>query len=510
MRLVDNPFYILGVEPTDDVGTIQSAYDRKSLVEDEERCRCAKDILLHPQRRVEAEVTWLFSVPTADVIDWCRSMRDHQWEISHAGVMAYFHYGNTDKEIVALMQMTFLYNVMVHRRSQSHVTLVQGAQLLAGFFAQITYRGVTDAINARRAEAGIPLLQGEAEVTQVMQAYVQEIGDYLWRQIQPLDAAPKRQILADIIESGTDRGTKYANDLIYYLSEQYELDMQRLITDAGQAVSAQLQWIQSAIAQQRFHREMADVLLQRLQQWAYRTYPLRVAAQSKGQDYDWERLLASARNITIDIYNAYGDLELAMRMTEELRQYAAPHAGIRLLLDSDKKMLESWQAEQQQDEQEGQQMWQACQDIVALHTKINQYSEQAERDSASAITLFNDLHQSAMACLEQADHSGIDSDLMQTTKNRVAVVLGGMAIDYGNNTENWTMCLTMLDVAQRYAIEQETVEWVDKNRQIVQRNLEIAKALAAGGGTVTADDNNGCQQWGCLAFIAFIILLILF
>ncbi len=59
MDLFDNPFYILGVTPQDDIHKIVALAAKRSLLSDVDACMRAQTILIHPKKRISAEVAWL-------------------------------------------------------------------------------------------------------------------------------------------------------------------------------------------------------------------------------------------------------------------------------------------------------------------------------------------------------------------------------------------------------------------------------------------------------------------
>ena len=68
MRIEDNPFYILGVEPSDNFEIITEKWDEKSLMAEgnEKLFDSARQILTAPNKRVVAEVSWFYKLHYQD------------------------------------------------------------------------------------------------------------------------------------------------------------------------------------------------------------------------------------------------------------------------------------------------------------------------------------------------------------------------------------------------------------------------------------------------------------
>lgn len=62
MDLLDNPFYILGMTPRDNIHRIMELAEERSLFLDPDKCRDARDMLTHPRNRISAEVAWMLGV----------------------------------------------------------------------------------------------------------------------------------------------------------------------------------------------------------------------------------------------------------------------------------------------------------------------------------------------------------------------------------------------------------------------------------------------------------------
>lgn len=64
MRLVDNPFYVLGVQPSDNLSIIDEKFDEKSFMDEEkeESYDYARQVLISPNKRLNAELGWFYNL----------------------------------------------------------------------------------------------------------------------------------------------------------------------------------------------------------------------------------------------------------------------------------------------------------------------------------------------------------------------------------------------------------------------------------------------------------------
>ncbi len=341
MRLIDNPFYILGVEPTDDVGTIQSAYDRKSLVEDEERCRCAKDILLHPQRRIEAEVAWLCGVSTADVLNRCRHLHRHQGALSELAVTSFFPLADTNQIAASPAQIVRLYHLLDTRDEWSPDTLAEVGCQLGNRFLDVNCDALIALLNHLREVAGISLIRREAETADALQAYQAEIATCLCHRICAFGPTEQRRIVTEIVADVTNHGQRYANELVYRLVEELERNRNGFLPDARWMLAWQIQQIEKMPAEKALDDSTWEYLLQQIRAWGKWTLPLRLAAQSKGQRYTESDIATRIRRISIKAGIEYGRPDLALRLTEALLEHGALSAQWQAVLQSDKVRFEA-------------------------------------------------------------------------------------------------------------------------------------------------------------------------
>ena len=340
MRLVDNPFYILCVEPTDDVGIIQRAYDRKSLVEDEARCRRAKDILLHPQRRIEAEVTWLFSVPTADVIDRCQHLQNHPGVLSETAVTSFFHLTDTNRTVASLAQIAWSYHLLATRDEWSPDTLAEVGCQPGNCFLDVKCDELIVSLNRLREVAGISLIRRDAETADALQAYQIEIATCLHNRIQAFLPKEQRRIVTEIVADVTNHGQRYANEMVYRVVEQYERDAQIYIAGAAMVLVVHAWEIEKKLAETPLDDNTMESLLQQIQAWGKWTLPLRLAAQSKGQRYTENDIVKRIRHISVKTATDYGRPEWALRLTEALLAHGALSAQWQAVLQADKVRFE--------------------------------------------------------------------------------------------------------------------------------------------------------------------------
>ena len=80
MRVKDNPFFILGITPSDSLETINAKYEEKAFMDEENEYLYdnARQILSSPAKRLSAEVHWFYNLdkPVSDII---KTISDYEY-----------------------------------------------------------------------------------------------------------------------------------------------------------------------------------------------------------------------------------------------------------------------------------------------------------------------------------------------------------------------------------------------------------------------------------------------
>lgn len=337
MVLTDNPFYILEVNPTDHASCIQMACERKSLLADEMKCREAEAILIHPQRRLRAELTWLFTVSTSDVCAWCERMPAQQQEMADVSMRSFFVCGHMSDAVAVWMEIVLLYNLTVHSVSLAKETFITVSCRLAEYFPRVRCGELISALNTLRAVAGMPLIRHDTDAADVIREYYDEISSRMeetFRRFSPID---QREIITQIVAAATNRGRTLADESVYRLTVEYEQARQgeTLSSDLGIALWM-IEGMGEALACNLCNEQKAEKLMQKLREWGAWYRPLRWAAQSRGRKGPGEDTLRSLQATIRKLGKAYGQAETALRFTEILLEECAPGAALQTTLQADK------------------------------------------------------------------------------------------------------------------------------------------------------------------------------
>ena len=77
MRIEDNPFYILDVQPSDDLSIIDKNFDEKSFIDEEKEDSYdyARQVLISPKKRLNAELGWFYNLDE-DINDFLQDIEN--------------------------------------------------------------------------------------------------------------------------------------------------------------------------------------------------------------------------------------------------------------------------------------------------------------------------------------------------------------------------------------------------------------------------------------------------
>lgn len=195
MRLADNPFHILDVSTQQSRREILSAATERALSADERLVREARSVLVHPIKRISAEVAWLPGVE----LDRVR----HLFAQAKADPVRMHDVG----ELSALALANLRSEALIHLPTD--VSVPQFAQWVASIaeaHSEVEVESTVELLNADRREAGLP----DVTRPEVVEMELNNRRRHFRRTIEMvLDQQPllvRADVLAAAVESTTSGG----------------------------------------------------------------------------------------------------------------------------------------------------------------------------------------------------------------------------------------------------------------------------------------------------------------
>lgn len=292
----DNPFFILDVSISDTKETIIEAAEEHSFdaPEDEDKFEKAKNILLNPKLRLNAEIGWFPGLGKQQEEEIRSSLKKKQlYQFSLSNPLAQL---NLERYQLAYQQ---------------EVNLPEAVYRMDRVYSKIDSASVLEWIDQMRDIANYPHIQDEGAVAVALESLQEEIRFV----IHEIAKAIPRQ-----------RYTRLANDAAQYISKPhgviledffstYELDITPYLHETVEQILDCIDKIKENV-----RSDDVDTLEKELRPWAKACRPIYLLKASLGMTFqDAEAIFWKTRSLAINVYNEKDEAELALRIEHLLK-----------------------------------------------------------------------------------------------------------------------------------------------------------------------------------------------
>ena len=299
MTLERNPFRILGVSARHDRRSIVAAAKQQGLVVDERSVREAKSVLLHPMKRITAEVSWLPSLSSDRITELFSMLRANPIRTRH-----YF------KELPELAQANLMVEAIAYLSADVSVEeLARWVVSISVTYDSLALESTIDLINSDRRIAGFPLV-ARSDAVQVAldhrrRHYRQSIQNVLERR----SLSSYTHVLTIAVEDTTSGG-RQSPLLIDDLIDRFEHHHGSTLEDG----IAQIETLCDRVLQAASDRCSLGIVAARVKQladsvvaWDELAQPGQVSARSRGLRHSSSIQVARMiRRLAVRLHNEYG------------------------------------------------------------------------------------------------------------------------------------------------------------------------------------------------------------
>ena len=341
-----NPFYLLSVTPRDNRQRIIELAEEKSLTLDSDICEKARSDLTNLRARVAAEIAWLPGLSprrTTDLIN-----------ILHV---------NPDlirKQNLPTLAKANLLGAAFNRLNPEMSTddWVQWLLDLAYAIEDIDLEEIMRDINEDRSIAKLAEIKSLSILEDEFTAHRRHYQEAVITALNQLTTLKLVDIITQAVEIATEVGNQHSPLLLKNLIEgDYQSKTRKFIENEADNVQKFVDLIRKSAPK---GKETVTALIEHmepvLRKWDKIAQPIQVVMKSSGNEHDISQKLAyQIRQLGIDLYNEYGILEAATRITQILQEVFSELPEVVQRLDEDNETLELLSVKHEQEER--QQKW---------------------------------------------------------------------------------------------------------------------------------------------------------
>jgi len=337
MDLFKNPFHILGATPQDNRQRIVELAEERSLVLDPDVCGKARADLLHPRKRVAAEVAWLPGISPDRVNSLLQLV-----ENSDADDL-------DEQSIPAVAKANLLATGLKLLEQPSAEDVIDWAMLLAWAYSDLVSETILDDLNSDRTVSNFPEITDVNLVEDEINSRKKYFKLILTEALDSLDSQELVRVVTSIIDKMTDDGNKPAPSLIDDLVEYYEVSAQEFLEREKASIESIISKLRAALKNdepESIIQSQITQLITTVKNWDTVVQPIQVSTKSRGLDHEESLKIAGlVRNLAIDIVNDYGKLDLARRLTTMLEEVFAEVVKIADTVSEDNDALDHVESE---------------------------------------------------------------------------------------------------------------------------------------------------------------------
>ena len=390
MDLLQNPFYILAATPRDNRRRINELFDERSLILDSDLCMQARSELMHPRKRLSAEIAWLPGVGpkrAGKVLSLLAS--------SPTDLLA-------DYKLSSIIRANLLAAGLARLSEHNPNDVTEWILEIAWAFENIYPEELNVIINEERVVSGFP----EVSDLSAVEAEIQERRNHYRKVIKSAldNLSPKELVEAvtAIVAFATDDGDKQGPILIDDLVDSYESEAQAFLEKEEENIKALVEkirnifkWVQcpkcghiqpdgeechkcqiifrkyakinnvDISISDKIIAPMISQLIQVVKNWDNVAQPIQVSTKSRGSDHIASRRVAKlVRDLAIDLFNEHGKLEFSQQLTNMLQEVFAEVGEVAELTLEDANTLDeiAEQRERRFEEAKNREQW--CREIT--------------------------------------------------------------------------------------------------------------------------------------------------
>lgn len=336
-----NAFLVLGVTIRDDIRTIESKAEERSLHLDYDTCQKARQELTHPRARLSAEIAWLPGVAPRTAASLLISLSQNPMLV------------RAERRVPNLARANLMAAVLELTGSDEPAgSLADFIREFAGVVELIDADEVLRDVNEDRAISGFAEARLDA-LTEQLSARLKTYRSVLRNLLDNLETETLVATMTDAVSVATNSGEKHGPALLDDLVDAYEFETQGFLQKEYENIAVLIQRARKAGP----HGEGAvsavlDAIELVTRNWDRVAQPIQVSFKSRGKIHRQSRDVAYAlRELGVDLNNDHGMLDQAHRMTELLRELFAELPEVFEKLDQDSERIASLRLEVEQEKE---------------------------------------------------------------------------------------------------------------------------------------------------------------
>ncbi len=323
MNLLSNPFLLLGATMGDNRRRIMALAEEKTLLPGEATAAAvgeAKAMLIHPRRRLTAEMGWLPGVAPDRILEVMALLKQEPGKVRSLDLPSLARANLLAAGLVAVAEQLPKGEVVEWMLELAHVHDATAAE------------PTMTLLNKERSMAGFPAITDAQAVDAELRRQRQHYGQMLKKALNQLSSPSLVEVVTTVVDKATNHGEQQAPILIDDLVDSFEVEAQAFLEAETNTIQVLVQRIQRAAERDESYghiSRLASQLEQVVRNWDWVAQPIQVSARSRGTDHDLShKIVPQIRNLAIDLFNDHGFCAIPWKLTALQQEIFAEIASV--------------------------------------------------------------------------------------------------------------------------------------------------------------------------------------
>ena len=315
MDLLKNPFHILGATARDNRHSIMELAEERSLLSNADECMAARSILIHPRRRISAEVAWLPGVDPTFSDEMLR------------------HLDSPNQNLLNITGLTHIAraNLLVSGLSRlpnfPTSNIVEWILAIAQASEAINSETVYAILNEDHRASGFPEITDLSAIDDEIRKQRSYYRQVLTSVLENLSVTERARVLTLAIEWSIGNDKPRCPILIEDVILSYELGVQDFLEKKQKIIEAQDEKLRAMVDAKNPDTTLQPIvnqLIEAVKEWDTIAQPIQLSKRSRGERHTASFEIAwRVRNLAIDLFNDYGKLDFSRKIMNMLLEVFA-------------------------------------------------------------------------------------------------------------------------------------------------------------------------------------------
>ena len=315
MDLLKNPFHILGATARDNRHSIMELAEERSLLSNADECMAARSILIHPRRRISAEVAWLPGVDPTFSDEMLRHLDSPNQNLLNITGLTHIARAN-----LLVSGLSRLPNLPTSNIMEWILSIAQASEA-------INSEMVCAILNEDRRAFGFPEITDLSAIDDEIRKQRSYYCQVLTSVLENLSVTERARVLTLAIEWSIGNDKPRCPILIEDVILSYELSAQDFLEKKQKIIEAQDEKLRAMVDAKNPDTTLQPIvnqLIEAVKEWDTIAQPIQLSKRSRGERHTASFEIAwRVRNLAIDLFNDYGKLDFSRKIMNMLLEVFA-------------------------------------------------------------------------------------------------------------------------------------------------------------------------------------------